>query len=70
MAFAIAAYTTLENSSIKNQNATSIDRFTDAFMRCVYRSSLSIAFVTTVSDFSFGIFLYIFDDTDWLASWN
>ena len=53
MASAIPSGRTLENFSGKNQNAASFDRFTDAFVHCVYSCSLSTAFVTIVNDFSF-----------------
>ena len=70
MALAISAGGAMVDFSGKNQDAASFNRFTNAFMHCVYSRSLSNAFVALVNDFSFCGFICFVHDADWSAAWN
>ncbi len=70
MAFTISSCRALEDFSGKSQDAAIFNRFTNAFMNCVYSRSLPTVFVAIVNDFSFCGFLCLAHGTDWSTAWN
>ena len=70
MASAISAGGAMVDFSGKNQDAASFNRFTNAFMHCVYSRSLPTVFVAIDNDFSFCGFLCLAHGTDWSIAWN